>query len=247
MGGAVSETWRLLETWDGEPGFNMALDEALFLEGGERPVLRFYTWRPDALSLGYFQRLADVPERDLAAVRVRRLTGGGAIHHAEELTFSITAPLAHPLYRGNVQGSYERVHGLLAEVFATLGVRSALRRDALLASDREGTGMCFHHSTPLDLAWGGRKGVGSAQRRTRGRVLHHGSIKLGRTELDTGVAGLREHVPDLDAPALARAIRGGFEARLAVHFAEEPLSDSERELALDRAEHFTSGAFLHRR
>ena len=57
------ERWRLLTTWGGEPGFNMALDEAL-LYSSHRPALRFYTWRPAALSLGYFQRWRDVPAID---------------------------------------------------------------------------------------------------------------------------------------------------------------------------------------
>ena len=109
------ETWRLLESWDAEPGFNMALDEALLGRGGPSPTLRFYTWHPDTLSLGYFQRWRDVAGIEHAGSVVRRMTGGGAIHHANELTFSIAAPLDHPLYRGAVAASYERVHALIAE------------------------------------------------------------------------------------------------------------------------------------
>ncbi|MEO0650196.1 MAG: hypothetical protein AAFZ65_05920, partial [Planctomycetota bacterium] len=143
--------------------------------------------------LGYFQRVADVPaaaDRTPGLDLVRRTTGGGAIHHARELTFSIAASLEHPLYAGPIANSYRRVHALIAEALAEFGVDATPRGEQPAASDRDGTGMCFHASHPLDLGWGEdwRKGVGSAQRRKHGRVLHHGSIKLAPDPLEPGVA-----------------------------------------------------------
>src|SRR5262245_37388016 len=99
------EPWRLIVTWGGEPGWNMALDEALLATSDPRPVLRFYTWEPHALSLGYFQRWESLAARAGASVLVRRFSGGGAIHHADELTFSIAAALSHPLFHGEVRRS----------------------------------------------------------------------------------------------------------------------------------------------
>ena len=184
------EVWRLVVTWGADPSFNMGLDEALLEAAEAPPTLRLYSWSPDTLSLGYFQSLADVPGYERAKALVRRITGGGAIHHVRELTFSIATSLDHPIYRGPVAESYERVHAAIADALKVAGVDAAPRGTAALESDREGTGMCFHASTPLDLAWGGRKGVGSAQRRKHGRVVHHGSIKLGDSVLETGVATL---------------------------------------------------------
>ena len=89
------ERWRLLETWDADGAFHMGLDEALLLEGGDAPILRLYTWRPAALSLGYFQRHADVAALSSCDAVVRRMTGGGAIHHEGEHTLSKPAPLSH--------------------------------------------------------------------------------------------------------------------------------------------------------
>ena len=92
------EIWRLITTWGAQPGFNLGLDEAL-LESSDAPVtVRFYSWKPATLSLGYFQKFAEVPAAQDARSVVRRFTGGGAIHHDRELTFSIAAPLDHPLY-----------------------------------------------------------------------------------------------------------------------------------------------------
>jgi lipoate-protein ligase A len=243
----MTEAWRLLTTWDGQPGFNMALDEALLLHGGARPTLRFYTWKPAALSLGYFQKVNDVPAAKRADVCVRRLTGGGAIHHAEELTFSIAAPLDHPLYRGEVKHSYERVHHALAVAFGGLGIEVDLAGERALSSDRKGSGMCFHRSTPLDLAWGARKVVGSAQRRSKGRVLHHGSIKLGKSPLEPGVAVLREHAPDLHAADLADRIRTCFESLLALRCIAGQIEPAESDHIRERAAFFTSREFVNAR
>jgi lipoate-protein ligase A len=242
------EPWRLLVTWEGEPGWNMALDEALLVSADPRPVLRFYTWRPAALSLGYFQRFAEVAHVAPDVVIVRRASGGGAIHHdAGELTFSIAAAGEHPLFRGEVRQSYERVHGWLARAFAGLGVRAALRGAASVSSDASGTGMCFHRSTPIDLVWDGAKGVGSAQRRRGGRVLHHGSIKLGAGALEHGVATLRAHAPRLTAESLASALADAAEREWSCELVRAEPAPEERELAARRAEVYRSEAFVRRR
>lgn len=241
------EAWRLLRTWEREPGWNMALDEALLTCGEAPPTLRFYTWRPAALSLGYFQRWSELEPLARGLAVVRRLTGGGAIHHADELTFSIAASAGHALFRGEVGRSYERIHGLLARCFEDLGVRAELRGARALRSDRVQGGMCFHRSTALDLVWGGRKGVGSAQRRRGGRVLHHGSIKLGASALEDGVAALWSHAPRLRPDALAHTITATFERELGCVLArEEPLAE-ERALAAVRAAFYRSDAFVRRR
>jgi len=225
----------------------MALDEALLSSSDAPPTLRFYTWRPEAVSLGWFQRWSELEPLVAGRAAVRRATGGGAIHHAEELTFSIAAAADHPLYRGEVRESYERVHAALAAALARLGVRAALRRDARVASDRPGSPMCFHESTPLDLVWDGRKGVGSAQRRTGGRVLHHGSIKLGETPLEEGIATLHGRAPGLSPERLAELLRASLAERWGASF--EPADPTEEELrrAAARAPHFGSPEHLRRR
>ena len=243
----MTDCWRLLQHFDAEPGFNMAVDEQLLLGGSSMPALRFYTWKPDALSLGYFQRWIDVPAAEQAGAVVRRLTGGGAIHHARELTFSLTAPLDHPLYRGPVRASYERVHRAIATVLADYGVRASLRGEQAVTSDAPQTGMCFHKSTDLDLVWDQGKGLGSAQRRTAGRVLHHGSIKLGKTSLEPGIASLESHAPELEPRELAEAMLAAFPELLEMKFEHDELAAQELDRAQTRSNHFRSSTFLHRR
>lgn len=250
-GEAPRERWRLLTTWDAAPGFNMALDEALLLAADSPPVLRLYTWRPDTLSLGYFQRWGDVPQAARAGAVVRRMTGGSAIHHANELTFSVAADQAHPVFRGPTADSYRRIHGIVARALAAWGVAAATREEATVSSDARESAMCFHHSTPVDLVWAGRKGVGSAQRRTRGRVLHHGSIKLGTTELEGDIATLaanaRPGAPAATAEELGYHLVRAFSEALGIELDPDAPRPSESAHAEERAPHFTSDAFLRLR
>ncbi len=237
------ETWRVITTWGAPPDFNMGLDEALLLAGSGAPTLRLYTWSPDTLSLGYFQRYDDVPGKERAGAVVRRVTGGGAIHHVGELTFSIAADLDHALYRGALADSYARVHGIVARALARHGVEAELRGARTLESDRPDTGMCFHVSTALDLAWDGRKGLGSAQRRRGGRVLHHGSIKLADSQLETGVATL----PGVELQQFAGDLLEAFASELDMTPERSVPTPDERLIARRLAPRYLDPAFLRRR
>lgn len=239
--------WRLLVTWDADPGLNMGLDEAL-LEGTGPPTLRLYSWSPDTLSLGYFQRYDDVPAVAHASRVVRRITGGGAIHHdAGELTFSLTAPATHPLYAGPVPRSYARVHAAVIDALAAFGVHGRLRGAQALASDRAGTGMCFHESTPLDVAWLERKGVGSAQRRRNGRVLHHGSIKLRAGAQEEGVASCEAAGVRVGAAELGDALAASLADSAGLVFERGEVSRTELREARERGARYLDPQFLRRR
>jgi lipoate-protein ligase A len=142
------------------------------------------------------------------------------------------------------------VHAALAEALAGFGVAAEPRGAQALASDAAGTGMCFHHSTPLDLVWEGRKGVGSAQRRKRGRVLHHGSIKLAGSELETGVAELRQLAPEAGAggPAeLGDAVVAALARRFGIEFERTAPERSERARARELGPRYVDPAFVQAR
>lgn len=225
----------------------MGLDEALLESADAPPTLRFYSWSPDTLSLGYFQRWEDVPGTAQAGAVVRRITGGGAIHHVNELTFSFTTSQSDPLYRGKVADSYLRIHRAIASALADLGVEASLACGQQVSSDRQGTGMCFHASTDQDLVWSGRKGVGSAQRRRDGRVLHHGSIKLGSSPLEGEIATLGEAAPDLDAGALAPRLLAAFRGELGLEVEVGVPSPAERARAHELGTRYLDPTFLKRR
>lgn len=243
----MAETWRLFSTWGAAPDFNMGLDEALLFSHGAPVTLRLYTWSPDTLSLGYFQALEDVPGAERAGAIVRRITGGGAIHHQGELTFSITAALDHPLYRGNVASSYERVHALIARTLSRHGVNAAERGARPLESDRPDSGMCFHASTPQDLVWGGRKGVGSAQRRKDGRVLHHGSIKLESTPLEGEIATLAGEGRQVSPQALGEDLVEVLAQALDLRFVRGAPGPGERAAAAALGARYVDPTFVRAR
>jgi lipoate-protein ligase A len=186
---------------------NMALDEALLdtaLERGECTV-RLYRWREATVSLGYFQR-ADAAEAnpELAALpMVRRLTGGGAILHHHEWTYSCSVPAGHPLAESPTQ-IYDRVHERFVAALREQGIEAALRGEAL--AGREGTFLCFGRGDPHDIVLRGHKILGSAQRRRRGAVLQHGSLLIRRSEHAPQFPGLNDLVPDKrEAEAIVNA------------------------------------------
>ncbi len=159
---------------------NMAVDGCLLAEAGAGglPTLRLYRWEPATLSLGYFQRLAD-PARgaELAELPVvRRITGGGAIVHAEELTYSLALPIDHPLSGPGPEPLYVWMHQRIAEAVAALGGRAAPKGAAAPRASR--AFLCFDRHAGADLMAGAGKIAGSAQRRTAGAVLQHGSVVL---------------------------------------------------------------------
>lgn len=246
------ETWRLITTFGADPGFNMGLDEALLEADEAPPTVRFYTWDPDTLSLGYFQRFADVPAASGIDGRkpgalVRRITGGGAIHHVHELTFSLVAPLAQRIYQGSLASSYERVHAVVAAALAQFGIQASLRGASSLESDIPATGMCFHKSSALDLVWDAKKGVGSAQRRTRGRVLHHGSIKLESSLFEGRIASVRESARRVQPNEFAAVLRDSFERVLEIRLAAGVPEAHERSRARRLGLRYLDPAFVRRR
>jgi lipoyl(octanoyl) transferase len=176
---------------------NMAVDEALLeaaLERGECTV-RWYRWKAATVSLGYFQsaEAADTIPELAGLPRVRRLTGGGAILHHHEWTYSCSVPAGHSLAESPTR-IYDRVHKRVVAALAEQGIRAALRGEAL--ADREGTFLCFGRGDPRDIVLAGHKILGSAQRRRRGAILQHGSLLVRRSAHAPQFPGLLDLVTD---------------------------------------------------
>lgn len=175
-------TWRLIVHEARDGAWNMAVDEAIATAVGRvdsLPTLRFYQWEPPCLSLGRGQPDADV---DVAACHragytcVRRPTGGRAILHQNELTYSISLPLSDPRAAGDIVESYRRLSDGLAEGLRRLGL--AVERARPAKAESEATPACFETLAGYEITVGGRKLLGSAQFRTRTALLQHGSLPL---------------------------------------------------------------------
>jgi len=213
--------WRWIVDTAADGPTNMARDEALLKlvgEGKSPPTLRFYRWSPPTISLGYFQKYADyaslaAPAGELAVVR--RLTGGGAILHDLELTYSLILPINHPLLDSEgPHALYDRVHSAVAEILVdhqvpvTYGPAGS---NQINGSSQRGPFFCFQRHSSFDLMVDGRKLMGSAQRRTRSAVLQHGSLILDSRYDQQQCASLAEYTKlDIDTALsqLARTIGG---------------------------------------
>jgi lipoate-protein ligase A len=156
--------WRLIEIEARGAAENMAVDEAIasgIVAGTSPPTIRFYTWKPGAVSIGYFQRLHDEVDVDACRARgidiVRRRTGGGAVYHdpGGEITYSVIAPESY--FSKDITASYREICGDIIKSLASQGIAASFR--------------------PInDVVVGGRKISGSAQTRRQGVLTQHGTV-----------------------------------------------------------------------
>ena len=164
---------------------NMARDEMLLTRVGARespPTLRLYQWAPPTISLGYFQRYADyaaLPPPAGTLPVVRRLSGGGAILHDLELTYSLALPLDHPLLCQGPNRLYELVHDVIIACLEDMQTHAHRSGGTDDSGPTRGPFFCFARRHRFDVLIGDAKVAGSAQRRTHHALLQHGSIMLG--------------------------------------------------------------------
>jgi lipoate-protein ligase A len=220
------QSWRLLVTRPASGAENMALDEALMdraRQTGEW-MLRVYSWNTPTISLGRNQSARgryDVDRvRELGLDVVRRPTGGRAILHDREITYSVTAPLGDA---GDLRQSYDRINRLLLSALQSLGVAATVATPTA-RSATPGMAPCFDEPAAGELTVDGRKLAGSAQWRSEDALLQHGSILVaddqtllaslalaGPTEIPppatlSDALGMTPELSDV-AAALANAVR----------------------------------------
>jgi len=174
--------------------WNMALDEALLERALAEGVghFRLYRWSAPTISLGYFQDYepAGWPERWRGLEVVRRLSGGGAILHHHEVTYSCSLPPGHP-YSGAPARLYDDVHRVLRDQLSKQDFECQFRGSPGRFSQGEPF-LCYARGDERDLVHGSDKIVGSAQRRRRGAILQHGSVLLRRSEFAPEFPGVED-------------------------------------------------------
>lgn len=177
-------TWRIIEHTPSAGAWNMAVDEAILesvYSGDSPPTLRLYAWEPTCLSLGYAQPFSEVDSDALKRNGwdiVRRPTGGRAILHVDELTYSVIAPETEPRVRGGVLESYLRLSKALLEALRMLGLPAqANEKKAHQTSDKTNP-VCFEVPSNYEITVNEKKLIGSAQARRKEGVLQHGALPL---------------------------------------------------------------------
>ncbi|MDQ6466077.1 lipoate--protein ligase family protein [Exiguobacterium acetylicum] len=189
----MNREWQVLTTPAMEPAMNMAIDEALiqFVGRGEiAPTLRFYSWEPRGLSIGHFQRATrDIDRKRIAELGipiVRRMTGGRAVLHADELTYSIVIPEDTEGLPRTVIESYRMLTEGIRKGYHHLGIpvefSVPLTEEEKEELRKPKSAVCFDAASYYELAVGKRKVAGSAQVRHQGVVLQHGSVPLSVDE-----------------------------------------------------------------
>ncbi|EGQ1296369.1 octanoyltransferase [Staphylococcus pseudintermedius] len=276
----MTETWHFMNTGSHHPYYNMALDEALlnFVSRGEiDPVVRFYTWNPPTLSIGYFQRLSK--EIDIEKVKekgyglVRRQTGGRGVLHDKELTYSVIVPEDHPDMPQTVTEAYRVISGGLLEGFKSLGFdahfavpRSKEEREKL---KQPRSSVCFDAPSWYELVVEGKKIAGSAQTRQKGVILQHGSIlqdvdiddlfdmfifknerlkaKMKEAFVEKAVAINDLSNETITLAQMEVAFKEGFKKALDIEFKPLELTVAQQDEVKALEEKYRSEAFLYRK
>lgn len=183
----MTETWFYLDSGYGTPAFNMAMDETLMnwhSRGDIPPVLRFYNWAPAGISVGFFQKVQGVINIENAIKHgiplVRRQTGGKAVLHDEELTYSILVSEAHPAMPKSIKEAYLILSRGLLEGYRNIGIQAEFAMPKSKSISK--SAVCFEEPSWYELTLEGKKAAGSAQTRKNGVILQHGSVPLKMDE-----------------------------------------------------------------
>jgi lipoate-protein ligase A len=220
----------------------MAVDEALLEAALERDecFVRWYRWSVPTISLGYFQEAAAAAApRFVGLPVVRRLTGGGAILHHLELTYSCAIAANHPLAHAPHQ-LYDAVHERIIDVLRGHGI-SARPRGLAVRQEQEPF-LCFGRGDRRDVLVDADKVLGSAQRRRRGAVLQHGSLVLNRSPFAPEFPGVLDLLPEANfgvdqVDELGAALASLFGSRHRFGELDERDSQRARSFVESRYEH----------
>lgn len=252
------KTWRLILTPAAPGAWNMAVDEAVLEHigrGESLPTLRLYAWEPACLSLGHAQPFADVDRARLKERGwevVRRATGGRAILHTDELTYSVTGSAEEPVLSGGVLESYNRLAQALLLAVKNLDLPVEMKEGKANESAAPNP-VCFEVPSTYEITVNGKKLIGSAQARKKEGVLQHGSLPLtgdltricqalvfeSETAREAAAQRLLQRATTVES-ALGRTVRWeeaaeafihAFETQLGICFERGELSESESKRA----------------
>jgi lipoate-protein ligase A len=244
--------WRFLDTGPCPAAHNMALDEAIAIavkQGSAPPTLRLYGWHEPSVSVGYFQKIMDVDVGYCAKKNiplVRRLTGGRAILHGDEITYSFSSKATSGLFSKGLLDSYRKISTAFHLALSKMGITPGLQ---LVRTSRglqfSKSPSCFQSASYGEVTINGRKVIGSAQKRWTDALLQQGSIPLvtdgddaakifrldTAQEMKDSFIGLRDVLPGFMSEDFRKAVRISFEETFDVKFAVSSLSPEEISVA----------------
>jgi len=259
--------WRFIDSGPCAASYNMALDEALAVtvqKSDSPPALRIYGWEKPSVSLGSFQKMSDVDLKycvDHTIPVVRRPTGGRAIFHGDELTYSFSSR-NEGLFSVGLLDSYRKLSIAFKSALEMLGLRVAMKTERESGRTLARSALCFASTSYGEISYEGKKLVGSAQKRWKEGLLQQGSIPYVIDEEETkrifsivpvrpakeGMIGLKDLLPNLNHEEVKEAIRFAFERTLGITFHRVSPSPSEERLARElEARKYLSPDWNHQR
>jgi lipoate-protein ligase A len=259
-------TWRFIDSGPLDGATNMAVDEALlacFDPEKSRPLLRIYGWEPPALSIGRFQKACVVLDQERCAQArvpaVRRITGGGVIYHAGEITYSLVCAPRHVPPAASIRESFRVLTSFLIRFYEKLGLDARYAVEHFPAGTMLGerTDFCFAGKESYDIMIDGKKIGGNAQRRMKDVIFQHGSIPVVNhaafgakflreppAGIDESAGALRDFGVGFDHPALKKLLLEAFVETHATVLEEEVLTAKERTTAASLALRHNSAAWV---
>ncbi len=248
--------WRLLDFQNRDIFENMAIDESIFhetIKNRKHPTIRFYSSYPAAVSIGYFQDMrkeVNIEKCRSAGVDVvRRITGGKAVFHCNEITYCVVAGDQGKIFPSDISGTYKVISKCIARGLAYLGISANLAEGARVGSGEELKSCCFSIPSKNELLVEGRKICGSAQVRRKGGFLQHGSLLLAFDPRETASLLLPARTPEqleklretvtavneelvspIDVQKICSQLKKGFTDELGVELVEETLTLAEETL-----------------
>lgn len=241
--------WRLIDDVHRGAFYNMALDEAIqraVSKALSPPTLRLYQWSAPSISLGYFQNISDINTdycREKGYPVVRRTTGGMAILHDSELTYSFSARTETEPFRGGLMQNYLILSNALVLALRKLSIDAKL---SVVKNRRQRNSMCFKTTSFGEITVNGQKVIGSAQRRYKGSFLQQGTILMNfdRDEICrvfknecgsddyNGIGSVSRFTPSVSTGDVKKALKKAFEEA----FSMQLVSGGPTEFELDLAE-----------
>lgn len=253
--------WRLIIHPPYNGAWNMAVDEAILESTASKlqlPTLRLYDWHPYALSLGHAQPVSDINLQVLKKKHwdlVRRPTGGKSILHADEITYSVCAPVTEKLIHGSVLESYQKISKALLKSLENINLHADSKPKNKETIELSKNPVCFQYPSDYEITFQGRKIIGSAQARKKNGLLQHGAIPLfgditriidvlSFSDLEkkkNAKIQLIQHASTIKDSLgfnpgwfnMAESICKGFEDTMGIKFVRSPLSSSELSRALE--------------
>jgi lipoate-protein ligase A len=269
----MTDTWRFLDTGPCAAAYNMALDESIAIavkQENAPPTLRLYGWDMPSVSIGCFQKIMDMDvgyctKKNIPLVR--RLTGGRAVLHGDEITYSFSSQTTSGPFSNGLLDSYKKISTAFDLALSKMGISPELKlvrapRHLPLCDRHSKSPSCFQSVSYGEITINGRKVIGSAQKRWTDALLQQGSIPLVpdgddaakvfrldmAQDMKDSFVGLRDVLPGFISQDFKKAIRISFEETFSVKFAVSSLSPAEISMARKlEAEKYSSREWNFRR